>query len=38
VQVPKKVDDNAREALESFRKLTSADDPRAELLRQAEAG
>jgi molecular chaperone DnaJ len=37
VQVPKKVDGDAREALESFRKLTSADDPRAELLRQAEA-
>jgi molecular chaperone DnaJ len=37
VQVPKKVDGEAREALESFRKLTAADDPRSELLRQAGA-
>jgi molecular chaperone DnaJ len=37
VLVPKKVDAEAREALESYRKLTSGDDPRAELLRQATA-
>jgi molecular chaperone DnaJ len=38
VQVPKKVDGQAKEALESFRKLTAGDDPRSELLRQAAAG
>jgi molecular chaperone DnaJ len=38
VQVPKNVDGQAKEALESFRKLTAGDDPRSELLRQAAAG
>jgi molecular chaperone DnaJ len=38
VQVPLKVDGQAKEALESFRKLTAGDDPRSELLRQAAAG
>ena len=38
VQVPKSLDSQARETLEAFRKLTGAEDPRAELLRQAKAG
>jgi len=38
VQVPKSLDSEAREALETFRKVTGSDDPRAELLRQARAG
>lgn len=35
VQVPQKLDDRAREALERLRESTSGDDLRAELLRQA---
>ncbi len=35
VQVPQKLDDRAREALERLRETTSGDDIRAELLRQA---
>lgn len=35
VQVPQKLDDRAREALERLRESTSGDDIRAELLRQA---
>ncbi|MFS2294040.1 MAG: molecular chaperone DnaJ [Actinomadura sp.] len=35
VQVPQKLDDRAREALERLRETTSGDDLRAELLRQA---
>jgi molecular chaperone DnaJ len=38
VQVPKNVDGEAREALETFRKITAGQDPRDELLRQAKAG
>ncbi len=38
VQVPKNVNGEAREALETFRKVTAGDDPRDELLRQAKAG
>jgi len=38
VQVPKNVDGEAREALETFRKITAGEDPRDELLRQAKAG
>jgi molecular chaperone DnaJ len=38
VQVPKSLDSEARETLETFRKLTGGDDPRADLLRQAKAG
>lgn len=38
VQVPAKVDGQARQALEEFRKLTAGDDPRSDLLRQAAAG
>jgi len=38
VQVPKTVEGEARETLETFRKLTGGDDPRAGLLRQAKAG
>jgi molecular chaperone DnaJ len=37
VQVPKNVDGEAREALENYRKLSAAGDPRDELLRQARA-
>ena len=37
VQVPKNVNGEAREALETFRKVTAGDDPRDELLRQAKA-
>jgi molecular chaperone DnaJ len=38
VQVPTKVDGEAREALEAYRKLTAGDDPRSELMRQAASG
>jgi len=38
VQVPKALDGEARETLETFRKLTGGEDPRADLLRQAKAG
>jgi len=38
VQVPKSLDSQARETLETFRKLTGGEDPRADLLRQAKAG
>jgi molecular chaperone DnaJ len=38
VQVPKTLDGEARETLETFRKLTAGEDPRADLLRQAKAG
>jgi molecular chaperone DnaJ len=38
VQVPKNLEGEARETLETFRKLTAGDDPRADLLRQAKAG
>ena len=38
VQVPKSVNGEAREALETFRKATGDPDPREELLRQAKAG
>jgi molecular chaperone DnaJ len=38
VQVPKTLDSQARETLETFRKLTGGEDPRADLLRQAKAG
>jgi len=38
VQVPKNLEGEARETLESFRKLTAGEDPRADLLRQAKAG
>jgi len=38
VQVPKSLDSEARETLETFRKLTGGEDPRADLLRQAKAG
>ena len=38
VQVPKTVEGEARETLETFRKLTGGQDPRADLLRQAKAG
>jgi len=38
VQVPTKVDGEAREALETYRKLTAGDDPRSELMRQAASG
>jgi molecular chaperone DnaJ len=38
VQVPKTLDGEARETLETFRKLTGGEDPRAGLLRQAKAG
>jgi molecular chaperone DnaJ len=38
VQVPKHLDSEARDALESYRKVTADGDPRAELLRQARAG
>jgi molecular chaperone DnaJ len=38
VQVPKNLDSEARETLETFRKLTGGEDPRADLLRQAKAG
>src|SRR5215470_3685818 len=38
VQVPKNLDSEARDALESYRKVTADGDPRAELLRQARAG
>ena len=37
VQVPKDVNGEAREALETFRKVTEGPDPRDELLRQAKA-
>jgi molecular chaperone DnaJ len=37
VQVPKNVNGEAREALETFRKVTEGPDPRDELLRQAKA-
>jgi molecular chaperone DnaJ len=38
VQVPKQLDDQARDALQSYQKATENGDPRAELLRQAKAG
>jgi molecular chaperone DnaJ len=38
VQVPKHLDSEARDALESYRKVTADGDPRAEMLRQARAG
>jgi molecular chaperone DnaJ len=38
VQVPKNLEGEARETLETYRKLTAGDDPRADLLRQAKAG
>jgi molecular chaperone DnaJ len=38
VQVPRHLEGEARDALESFRKVTADGDPRAELLRQARAG
>jgi molecular chaperone DnaJ len=38
VQVPKNLDSEARETLETYRKLTGGEDPRADLLRQAKAG
>jgi molecular chaperone DnaJ len=38
VQVPKNLDSEARETLETYRKLTGGADPRADLLRQAKAG
>ena len=38
VQVPKTLEGDARETLETFRKLTGGEDPRADLLRQAKAG
>jgi molecular chaperone DnaJ len=38
VQVPKNVNGEAKEALETFRKLADGGDPRGELLRQAQAG
>ena len=38
VQVPKHLEAEARDALESYRKVTADGDPRAELLRQARAG
>jgi molecular chaperone DnaJ len=38
VQVPKDLEGEARETLETYRKLTAGEDPRADLLRQAKAG
>lgn len=38
VQVPKTLEGEAKETLETFRKLTAGEDPRANLLRQAKAG
>jgi molecular chaperone DnaJ len=38
VQVPKTLEGEAKETLETFRKLTAGEDPRADLLRQAKAG
>ncbi len=38
VQVPSTLDGEAKEALETFRKVTAGSDPRDQLLRQAKAG
>jgi molecular chaperone DnaJ len=38
VQVPKTLEGEARETLETFRKLTGGADPRSDLLRQAKTG
>ena len=38
VEVPKQLSDEAREALETFRKATGDTDPREDLLRRAKAG
>ena len=38
VEVPKQLNDEAREALQTFRKATGDTDPREDLLRRAKAG
>jgi molecular chaperone DnaJ len=38
VEVPKQLSDEAREALETFRKATGDTSPREDLLRRAKAG